>query len=167
MDDQTVSTDALSDGPTAKDLKYLRWAMAGANIFSTCSKAQYLSVIVDRFGTVAATGYNGTPPGFEHCDVGGCPRATQTTQGGSYRNCLALHAEANALIRVSARDCEGGTIYVGGLPCWDCAKLIIGSGLARVVYLDGRRPVDETQVHDLFARSTTDLIVVTAEMLAA
>lgn len=150
--------------PTPKDLKYLRWALAGAEIFSTCSKAQYLSIIVDRFGIVAATGYNGSPPGWDHCVDGGCPRATQVTQGGDYRNCVAVHAEANSLLRVSPRDCEGGTIYVGGLPCWDCAKLIIGSGLARVVYLAGRQPVDEAQVLDLFARSGIEMISVATNL---
>lgn len=141
-----------------KDLKYLRWALAGAEIFSTCSKAQYLAIIVDRFGTVAATGYNGSPSGWDHCTDGACPRAPQATQGGSYSNCISVHAEANALIRVSPRDCERGTIYIGGLPCWDCAKLIIGAGLTRVVYLEGRRPVDEDQIRDLFKQSGSTLI---------
>lgn len=139
--------------------KYLAWAESGAQIFSTCSKAQYMALIVDRFGIVVATGYNGVPSGFTHCVDGGCPRATQTTtQGGSYADCSALHAESNALLRVSRPSCEGATLYVNGLPCWDCAKLIVGSGLKTVVYRTGRTPVDEEKILKFFEDANVDLI---------
>ena len=152
--------------PTVKDIKYLRWCVEGAAIFSTCSKAQYMAIVVDRRGTVAATGYNGTPVGWTHCTDGGCPRAlTQTTQGGSYNNCLAVHAEANALLRVSPLDCEGATIYVNGLPCWDCAKLIVGSGIKRIVYAAGRTPVDKEAVLGFLNKAGADLAEVTAQSM--
>lgn len=149
--------------PTTKDRKYLRWTEQGAKLFSTCSKAQYMAVIVNKVGTVVSTGYNGSPPGWAHCTDGACPRTTTTTQGGSYLNCIAVHAEANALIRAQAAECRGATVYVNGLPCWDCAKLIVGAGVARVVCRGGRRPVDEEQVLGFFATSATELVIVPAE----
>ena len=45
------------------------------------------------------------------------------------------HGEANALAqaaRTGAR-VEGGTIYTTASPCYDCMKLIINSGIARIV----------------------------------
>jgi dCMP deaminase len=141
-----------------KQEKYLAWAESGAKIFSTCAKAQYMALVVDRYGIVVATGYNGVPSGFKHCKDGGCPRAETVEQGGSYDNCSALHAEANALLRVSRESCEGATIYVSGLPCWDCAKLIVGSGIKRVVYRMGRKPVDLSKVLFFFEDAGVELV---------
>ena len=144
---------------TAKDRKYLAWAVSGAAIFSTCGKANYMAIVVDRYGIVVGTGYNGPPPGMTHCTDGGCPRVReQTAQGGSYANCVAVHAEANALLRVSHQDCDGATLYVTGLPCWECSKLIVGSGVRRVVYLAGREPVDLAALLDLHGRCGVDLV---------
>lgn len=151
---------------TAKDLKYLAWAVVGADIFSTCSKASYMAIVVDRYGIVVGTGYNGPPPGMTHCTDGGCPRAReQTAQGGSYANCVAVHAEANALLRVSRQDCDGATLYVNGLPCWECSKLIVGSGVRRVVYLEGRRPIDIVTVLRIHESCGVDLVAVTGAQI--
>ena len=118
-----------------------------------------MGIIVDRFSVVVATGYNGVPSGFTHCTDGGCPRASQTThQGGSYEDCLALHAESNALLRVSRHECEGAVLYVNGLPCWDCAKLIVGSGIETVVHSPGRTPVDELKIKSLFDDAGVELL---------
>lgn len=141
-----------------KHEKYLQWAESGATIFSTCAKAQYMALVVDRYGIVVATGYNGVPSGFKHCKDGGCPRADTEQQGGSYDNCSARHAEANALLFSSPQQRDGGTLYVNGLPCWECAKLIIDSGLIQVVYKGGRKPVDESQVLELFNKSKVNLV---------
>jgi dCMP deaminase len=47
-----------------------------------------------------------------------------------------LHAEANAITKVAAssNSSQGATIYVTSSPCMECAKLIIQSGIRRVVY---------------------------------
>jgi deoxycytidylate deaminase len=64
------------------------------------------------------------------------------------------------LLRVSHQDCDGATLYVTGLPCWECSKLIVGSGVRRVVYLAGRRPVDLETVLGLHASCGVDLVAV-------
>lgn len=124
--------------PTAKDWKYLRLCVEGAKLFSTCGKAQYMAIIVDRHGHVIGTGYNGGPKGYPHCADGGCPRlAENSPPGGSYANCIAIHAEANAILHSNYTEYrEGGALYVNGVPCWDCAKLLSNSGMRRVVYLE-------------------------------
>ena len=139
--------------------KYLRFAAHGASLFSTCSKAQIMAIIVDRYGTIVSTGYNGGPSGWEHCVDGGCPRAiANSPQGGSYNNCIAIHAESNALLRVSRSELDGATIYISGLPCMDCTKLIVGAGIKTVVYAFGRTPSDEPLITDYFARGGVTLI---------
>lgn len=126
-----VSSVAVS----ARDVKLLRWTQAGAALFSTCSRRQFMAVIVDTAGRVVGTGYNGAPPGRPHCVDGACPHADDEhgLSSAEGRTCIAVHAEANALLYSDHQARRGGTLYVNGLPCVDCARLILGSGLHRVV----------------------------------
>ena len=52
-----------------------------------------------------------------------------------------LHAEANAITKIarSGNNSDGATLYVTTSPCIECAKLIIQSGIKRVVYSDAYR----------------------------
>jgi dCMP deaminase len=128
--------------PTRKDLRYMRHAIEGAELFSTCSKAKHMALLVDRRGVVVGQGYNGGPSGMEHCIDGGCPRALNNTPSGSgYGDCIAIHAEANALLHsdYSARR-DGCTLYITGSPCFDCAKLIANACVKRVVYVEKTPP---------------------------
>jgi dCMP deaminase len=121
--------------PTVKDFQYLSWTVAGASIFSTCKKRQYMSIIVDKYGYVVGTGYNGVPAGFKHCVDGGCPRALEESVPGSdYSNCLSNHSEHNAITNSSRQDRLDGTLYVNGEPCFTCAKAICNSGVSKIVY---------------------------------
>jgi dCMP deaminase len=108
-------------------------------LFSTCTRRQYAAFIVDPTGRVVGFGYNGSPPGQAHCTDGACPRANSSVAHGSPYDagegrCIAVHAEANALLFSDATARAGGTLYVNGPPCADCAKLIAASGIARVVH---------------------------------
>jgi dCMP deaminase len=73
---------------------------------ATCSRRKHGAVIVkDR--RIVATGYNGGPSGYPHCEDGGCPRATSDAeQGHDYERCIAIHAEANALLFSSPEERE-------------------------------------------------------------
>ena len=55
-----------------------------------------------------------------------------------------LHAEANAITKVarSNNSSEGSTLYVTASPCMECAKLIIQSGIRRVVFSELYRITD-------------------------
>ena len=115
----------------------LRWLQACeqlATIFSTCAKRQYFAIVLMPNGRVAGVGYNGSPPGMGHCVDGACPRLTEDSPNGStYDNCIAQHAEANALLWSDPSDRSGGTLVVNGPPCFGCAKQIASSGVAHVV----------------------------------
>lgn len=145
---------------SAKDLKYLRWAHSGAQIFSTCGKAKYMAIVVDRFGHVVGTGYNGGPKGMIHCEDGGCPRLQEcSAPGSSYDNCIAIHAEDNALLHSDYTQYrEGGTIYVTGAPCFGCAKKIANSGLRRCVYLEDGLDRDPEVVRQFLEMSGVELV---------
>ena len=75
---------------------------------------------------IISDGYNGTPVGFENV----CEDENDHTKP------YVLHAEANAITKVaqSNNSSSGATLYVTSSPCIECAKLIIQSGIKRVVY---------------------------------
>lgn len=153
----------LSYEVTRRDLKWMRWCLAGAEIFSTCSKAQYMAVVVDANGHVLGTGYNGGPAGVEHCTEGGCPRVVNNVPSGTPYDygpglCIAIHAEPNAIMHSDYTDRIGSTLYVNGPPCFGCAKLISNSGVRRLVYLEDRSRTDFAQSEQFM--QTAGLIVV-------
>lgn len=116
------------------ELKWLKSCDLLSRIFSTCSKRQYFSVIVADNKRILSQGYNGSPPGYPHCDQGNCARAIENSPSGSnYDNCVANHAEANALLWCDPHQRQGATLIINGTPCLSCAKLISGSGIRRVV----------------------------------
>jgi dCMP deaminase len=105
---------------------------------ATCSRRKHGAVIV-RDRRIVSTGYNGGPSGFPHCDEGGCPRArSDAPQGHDYESCIAIHAEANALLFSSPEERDGASLYCTGAPCFGCAKLIANSGVTEVVAAGGR-----------------------------
>lgn len=103
---------------------------------SRCSRAGIGAVIVTKDQRICATGYNGPAASWPH---GGtcsnwCPRAQGLTAlDNTYDECPSIHAEANALLYVDRSSIEGGTLYVTGVPCMQCAKLISNSGVKRIV----------------------------------
>lgn len=116
----------------------MQQSIHNARIFSTCSRRQYFAILVDTYGHIIGTGYNGVPKKMLHCADGGCPRAKSDKAHGSvYDDCLAIHAEVNAIIHSDYTGRRHGcTLYVNGRPCWDCTKVIANSGVSRVVYLN-------------------------------
>ena len=100
---------------------------------SYCKRRKVGALLVkDR--TIISDGYNGTPSGFENI----CEDENGVTKP------YVLHAEANAITKVakSGNSSEGATLYVTASPCAECAKLIIQSGIKRVVYRDAYRLTD-------------------------
>lgn len=100
---------------------------------SKCLRAKYGSVLVSKDGRIISTGYNGKPRGSinDHiCYREGLP------SNASKPNCC-LHSEVNCIMFSDPIEREGGTLYVSGVPCTDCALVIMQSGISRVVYFDG------------------------------
>lgn len=100
---------------------------------SNCVRRQHGAVIVKN-RRIRSTGYNGPPSGHPHCDQGACPRArSESVSGWGHDNCISIHAEANAILYSSPEEREGASIYITGVPCFSCAKLIANSGITEVV----------------------------------
>lgn len=137
-----------SDGRPAWDDYFLGIAAAVA-ARADCRRARYGAVIVDRGNRVISTGYNGGPSQGPSCLRGQCLRGLLTAEelahnSADYSNCVAVHAETNA-IAYARSDCRDGTMYIAEAdgnhhsPCDACSKLIIAAGIALVVMGDGNR----------------------------
>ena len=105
---------------------------------STCNRAHVGAVLV-RDRRMLTTGYNGAPAGLAHCDEVG----HLIIDGHCVRT---LHAEQNAIIQAALHGIgiEGASAYVTHQPCLTCAKMIINSGIRRVVYA-GNYPDEESR----------------------
>ena len=114
------------------DYRYLRMARIWAEN-SYCRRRQVGALVV-KDKMIISDGYNGTPSGFENV----CEDKTGTTFP------YVLHAEANAITKLarSSNNSDGATLYVTASPCIECAKLIIQSGIRRVVYAEKYRLTD-------------------------
>lgn len=114
------------------DSRYLRMAKIWAEN-SYCTRRKVGAILV-KDKMIISDGYNGTPSGFENV----CEDDDGKTKP------YVLHAEANAITKVakSANNSDGATLYVTTSPCIECAKLIIQSGIKRVVYTDPYRTND-------------------------
>ncbi len=127
---------------TSKDIKYMNLCRYIAKTFSTCGKKKYAAVILDSNNHVIGMGYNGGASGMQHCEDGGCPRMLEGSNAGSiYDNCIAVHAEQNALLHC---DYSSGPnkIYVNGPPCYTCAKLIANSTIKHIYYVENKEYAD-------------------------
>jgi dCMP deaminase len=123
---------------------YLSWEsyfMAIAYLSAQRSKhprTQSGACIVDEEKRIIGIGYNGFPRG---CSDDCLPWASST----DIENILhthhpyTCHAEVNAILNKSSTDVKGSTMYVPELPCNECAKLIIQSGISEVVYLRNQK----------------------------
>lgn len=97
---------------------------------SYCVRAKVGSVIV-KDGNVISFGYNGTPSGSDNC-------CEEEVEGKLVSKSEVLHAESNAILKAAKMgfSTDGATMYLTLSPCKDCAKLILQSGIKRVVYLE-------------------------------
>lgn len=127
------------------DRSYLEMAAVWAKN-SYCTRRKVGAILVkDRM--IISDGYNGTPSGFENV----CEDENGVTKP------YVLHAEANAITKVakSNNSSLGATLYITDSPCMECAKLIIQSGIVRVVYSRDYRITDGI---DLLRRAGIEVV---------
>lgn len=115
---------------------------------AACTRAQVGALVVIDNKRIFS-GYNGAPPGQLHCTEGGCPRGKLSfddcAPNSSYDNCVALHAEQNALLRAGDR-AVGATLYLTREPCPWCWKNIQAAQIARVVWIENGCITDRSMV---------------------
>ena len=134
-----------------KRKKFDELFMNVANEHSKMSHAVRAKVgaVVTKDERIVSCGWNGTPNGFDNnCE-------TEVLETLPYLNGTStklvtkpevVHAESNALL-FAARNgtqLEGSTLYVTLSPCFECAKLIVQSGVKRVVF--GKQYRDDSPI---------------------
>lgn len=132
------------------DRLYLRMAFIWAE--NSYAIRRQVGCLVTKDNAIISDGYNGTPSGFPNV----CEYAVGPDEGQSYDKTpdrskmerlmdegwslvtypIVLHAESNAIAKLarSGNSSDGATIYITDEPCIECSKLIIQSGIKRVVY---------------------------------
>ena len=103
---------------------------------ATCNRGRSGCVIVKN-KHILVTGYVGSPVGLPHCDEIGHQMKQMVHEDGHLSNhCVrTAHAEQNAICQAAKLGIplEGSTLYCFMTPCAVCAKMIINSGIKRVV----------------------------------
>jgi len=140
----------MKDKQYLLDTRYLRMALIWAEN-SYCERRKVGALVVKN-KMIISDGYNGTPSGFENV----CEDDNNVTKP------YVLHAEANAITKLarSSNSSEGSTMYITASPCIECAKLIIQSGVKRVVYGENYRLRDGL---DLLERAGIETVFIDKE----
>src|ERR1700722_7111137 len=94
----------------------IAWAVSAR---ADCRRQQFGCVIVNQ-NRIVSTGYNGAPSG---------PHPGFMKGNQDFSNCIALHAETNAVAYASREQTKGSTVYIWDLPpCDMCRKLLSAAG---------------------------------------
>lgn len=115
--------------------KYDETMLATAKLFgelSYCEKKK-VGALIAKEGRILATGYNGTVSGFDNkCETYDAIEDKLVTSP------YVIHAEQNVLMFCAKNGIptDGTTMYITLSPCSTCAKLIVQSGIKRVVFLE-------------------------------
>lgn len=104
---------------------------------STCDRLN-VGCVITKDNVIVSTGYNGSIHGQPHCEEVGHLLNEQN------RCIRSIHAEQNALIHADKSKLIGSTAYVTHECCENCTKLLIQSGVKRVVF---NEPYDNKYNH--------------------
>ncbi len=120
------------------DRRFMELAFHVAEWSSCFQPNRKVGAVIVKNKRIITTGYNGAPEGYISCkDRGECLRRKMNIPSGTRQEfCYAIHAEQNAIVQAAklGNSVDGATIYVTHQPCVTCAKLIINSGIKRIVY---------------------------------
>jgi dCMP deaminase len=131
-----------------KNLNQLKWDdrfMQVARLVSAWSSCirpnRQIGAVIVKDKRIIATGYNGAGSGIDSCASRGyCLREQRGIPSGTMQEiCYAVHAEQNAIVQAARLgiSINQATLYCTHQPCVICAKLIINSGIKRVVFEQG------------------------------
>ena len=127
------------------DKAYLRMCVEWARL--STARRRKVGCLIVKNGQIISDGYNGTPKGFDN-------NCEEEVNGELVTKTIVLHAESNAISKLakSNNSSDGATLYVTLSPCIDCAKLILQSGIKRVVYRDNYRKNEGTDFLNKFIK---------------
>ena len=120
------------------DRRFMDVAKLVAGWSSCYNEDRQVGCVIAQSKRIMTTGYNGASSGIENCkERGVCMRKEMNIQSGTRQElCYAAHAEQNAIVQAAriGVSVDGGTLYCTHQPCAICSKLIINSGITRIVY---------------------------------
>ena len=123
------------------DKRFMGMAYVVASWSSCYKENRQVGAVIVRDKRILTTGYNGASSGLVSCkEKGECLRVKLGIASGTrHELCYAVHAEQNAIIQAAKQgiSVDGATIYVTHQPCAICTKMIINSGIKRIVYKEG------------------------------
>ena len=123
------------------DVRFMEMAKLVSSWASCFQPNRKIGTVIVKNKRVLTTGYNGAPAGIKTCvERGECLRKKLGIPSGTQHElCYAIHAEQNAIIQAAKLgvSIEGATLYCTHQPCVICAKMIVNSGITRVVYEQG------------------------------
>jgi dCMP deaminase len=126
---------------TGKRADYISWDdyfMGIAILSSQRSKdpnSQVGACIVNVGNKIVGIGYNGFPLG---CNDDQLPWAREADSPIATKYPYVCHAEMNAIMNKNDADLTGCRMYVTLFPCNECVKLVIQSGITKVIYLSDK-----------------------------
>ncbi len=123
------------------DHRFVKLTREIASWSSCFAPGRQIGCVIVKDKRIMTTGYNGAPQGMKTCvEKGECLRRKKNIASGTRAEiCYAAHAEQNAIIQAAKLgiSIDGATLYCTHQPCSMCAKMIINSGIRRVVYENG------------------------------
>ena len=132
---------------------------------STCDRGRSGCIVV-RDKRILSTGYVGSPAGTRHCDdVGHEMHTVVNSNGKKSQHCIrTAHAEQNALTQAARTgiSLEGSELFCDMTPCYVCAKMIINSGIKRVVCNKDYHAGDRSK--EIFKEAGVEYVLVNNEM---
>ena len=141
------------------DRRFMRLAWEISTWSSCFAPGRAIGAVIVKDKRIMTTGYNGAPAGMKTCrDKGECLRRKLGIESGTRAEvCYAAHAEQNAIIQAAklGLTIEGATLYCTHQPCVICAKMMVNSGISRVIYGEGYP--DEFSV-EIFKESGVELL---------
>ncbi|MBO7377565.1 MAG: cytidine/deoxycytidylate deaminase family protein [Clostridia bacterium] len=123
------------------DKRFMDMALAVSEWSSCYQENRHVGAVIVKDKRILTTGYNGAPAGIKSCaEKGECLRKKLNIPSGTrHELCYAVHAEQNAIAQAAKLgvSVEGATLYCTHQPCVICAKMIINSGIKKVLYKYG------------------------------
>lgn len=123
------------------DKRFMEMAEVVATWSSCFQETRHVGAVITKNKRILTTGYNGASSNVKSCvERGSCLRKDLNIESGTrHEVCYAVHAEQNAIIQAAkiGVSVDGATLYCTHQPCTICAKMIINSGIVRVVYKNG------------------------------
>lgn len=99
--------------------------------------SHHVGAVIVKDKRIISMGYNGTPPGAQHCCEKFDPDNFNRGEHIKWSSDNEIHAEMNALMFSAKHNVEvdGCDLYVTISPCNYCLKNITASGIKNIYYL--------------------------------